>query len=533
MDYQTFNQNTDINKELALRQEHLIELTKLFVLLGDIDKITFLKYDFKYNNYQYSYTVDSHDVIDGEIDLINSKFTIVLKDGDVIFGKLVMSKRVKYRKVLRDLLIKIRTTLRKVFEIEKDILSQNTPLNIYLVADQQSITFAKKLQTNLDILLNADIEIINNLHSVSDKLVTKNSKNIIIYTVQDVELIQEDQNILNEYNEFVIVIGPNDHNLSLICGNLNIQNYLSYEKFSPEEVKNMILQTKYKLINKNKFDNKIIALSGVCGGSGTTTISMNVADIIARHRHEKNVLYIDLSTTKAISNLFLSQNPIPEHNIIDLVNLDDFNLEKNLELGLVKIRENFFAINGIQRHIDRDIVEQDIFIEKLLDYILKSSEFFNYIIIDTGVADSSALKSTIFDLVNEIWILTELTIPHVSTMKTLYSLLKRAGLKDKVSFIVNRVNSLNEISMNDFDSIMSTSVNEERLIYEKIPNDYETLGKCWNYCELASQVSPDSVFVNQLESILTKKEYINVESMTAIKSEKKDLFDLLKKGFKR
>ena len=34
-----------------------------------------------------------------------------------------------------------------------------------------------------------------------------------------------------------------------------------------------------------------------------------------------NVLFIDLSTTKAVSNIFLTQNPLPEKTIIDLVNI--------------------------------------------------------------------------------------------------------------------------------------------------------------------------------------------------------------------
>lgn len=57
---------------------------------------------------------------------------------------------------------------------------------------------------------------------------------------------------------------------------------------------------------------------------------MNTADIIARHNPNKNILYVDLSTTKAISNLFLTQNPIPSHTIIDIVNMSDFNIQKKL-----------------------------------------------------------------------------------------------------------------------------------------------------------------------------------------------------------
>ncbi|XOB62604.1 AAA family ATPase [Campylobacterota bacterium DY0563] len=527
MDYKTYQEYSNIQGALDIRKENVVEILQLFVLISNIQKLTFLKYDFKYNNFIYGFTINGYEIIEDDINFINNKYSIILKDGDIIFGKITFNRKIWYRQVLKELLKKSKIALRKIFEIEKDLLSQNTPLNIFIVTDKNTTKFANKLQTNLDILLNAEINVIYDVTKITDLLNMKNSKNIIIYTIQNSELINDDSEILRKYNEFIIVIGPNNHNLSLTCGKLNIENYISIDEFSPENVKNIILETKYKLINKNKYDNKIIAVSGVSGGIGSTTISMNTADIIAKNNPSKNVLFIDLSTTKAISNLFLSQNPIPNHSIIDLVNFSNFDIKKNLELGLVKVRENFYSVNGIQKHIDKDLIEKDVFIEKMIEYLLKASEHFNYIVIDTGISDASSLKSTVYDLVNEIWVLTEMTLPHVSKLKTFYSLMKRAGLKDKVSFIVNRVNSLNEISSSDFDSIMNTGSKDDKLSYLKIPNDYQTLGKCWNYCELASQVSKDSIFVKSLEEILKSKEFI--EDRIEHQKDKKNLFSFLKK----
>lgn len=526
MDYRTYHEYSDVQAELSIRKEQLVETLKFFVLLSNIKKVTFLKYDFKFNHFRYDFTVDGHEVLEDDLDFMEPRYSIVLKDGDIVFGKIVFNNRIWYRGILKDLLQKTREVLRKIFEIEKDMISQNTPLNIYVVSDQETVKFAQKLQTNLDILLNAEIQIISDITRVQENLHKKNAKNIIIYTVQNEHMIKEDETILEAFNEFVIVIGPNNHNLSLMCGKLNILNYVAIDDFSPEVIKNIILDTKHKLVNKNKLDNKIIGFSGISGGIGTTTVSMNTADILARNCPDKNVLFIDLSTTKAVSNMFLSQNPIPEKTIIDLVNLNDFNLEKNLEMGMVKIRENFYSVNGIQKHIDRDILEKDDFIGKLLDFILRSSEYFNYIVIDTGTADSSELKSTTYDVVNELWVLTEMTLPHVSKLKTFYALMKRAGLKEKVNFIVNRVNSLNEISMDDFDSVMNSSSGDEQLIYHKIPNDYNTLGQCWNYCELAADIEKESVFVNHLKEILIDKGFI--QEGQNIVQKKQGLFSIFK-----
>jgi hypothetical protein len=115
-----------------------------------------------------------------------------------------------------------------------------------------------------------------------------------------------------------------------------------------------------------------------------------------------------------------------------------------------------------------------------------------------------------------------MTLPHISKLKTFYSLIKRAGLKDKISFIVNRYDSQNAISVTDVTSILNMN-NEDKIQFEsfKIPNDYNVLGKCWNYCELASKNHPNSLFIKKLDSILQEKKFYEKEQ---IKEPKKNFF---------
>jgi len=243
---------------------------------------------------------------------------------------------------------------------------------------------------------------------------------------------------------------------------------------------------------------------------------------------KKNILYIDLSNTKAISNLFLEGNPLPEKTIVDLINSSEFNIESNLDNGLIKRKENFYCITGIQKHIDKEYIERDVFIEKLLEYISSSSDYFNFIVIDLGEADASNLKSTLYDVVNELWVITEMSLPHTSKLKTFYSLLKRAGLKDKTSFVINRFDSKNAISISDATSILNMNDDEKKLFNEmKIPNDYEDLGSCWNYCKLASEHAKNSIFVKKLDSILENKGFYKKEKKSETKS---SLFSFFKKS---
>ena len=306
---------------------------------------------------------------------------------------------------------------------------------------------------------------------------------------------------------------------------LSILHYIPYDDYTKENLRKIILETKNTMLNKFHSTNNIISIAGISGGIGCTTIAMNMANILSKKMPQHNVLYIDLSHTKAVSNLFLEQNPLPEKAIIDLVNSDEFDLENNLENGLVKIKENFYAINGIQKHIDKEYLEKDIFIEKFLNYLELSSKYFNTIIIDAGVFEASNLKTTVYDISNEIELITEMNLPHISKLKTLYSLMKRAGLKEKISFIVNRFDAKSALSLNDVISILNITEDDKMIFKYKISNDYLTLGKCWNQCELASNTDEKSLFVEEITDFLFDKHIIkNIDQ----KKKKKNFFSFFR-----
>ncbi len=509
-----YKTKVDEQKELDIRNENLVEVLKFYVLFAKIQYLSFYEFDYELNDFVYSYTVDTNvKYIDEKIAKTsykeNIEYTVILEEDETIYGMIVFDKQPAESKVVDELLIKIKTVLHKRFQIQKEILSLEAMLEIFIITDEQTKFFADGLKTNLGILLNANIIVESSITSILNTIKTKLKKSVIIYTLETEALLKLDEKYLKTLNEFIIVIGPNNYDLTLFCGHMDVYKYLSKEDFIPEQIKSIIAQTKNEIQNKYQNNNKMIAIAGISGGIGATTIAMNSADTIARYNPDKNILYIDLSKTKAISNLFLEGNPLPKTTLLDLLNIEDYSdTNKALENGLVKVRENFYAINGIQKHIDIDILEQSVFIEKFLDYLNHVNQEFNFVIIDLGQADASILNTTIYDIVNELWIITEMSLPHISKLKTFFSLMKRAGLKDKLTFLVNRYDSVNAISVADVTSILNTS-NDDHLSFDfKIPNDYVTLGYCWNFCELATKNHQKSIFVQKLIEFLTNKQLL-------------------------
>jgi Flp pilus assembly CpaE family ATPase len=90
--------------------------------------------------------------------------------------------------------------------------------------------------------------------------------------------------------------------------------------------------------------------------------------------------------------------------------------------------------------------------------------------------------------------------------------MKRAGLQDKISILVNRFDSQNALSISDVSSILNIAKEDEALFDYKLPNDYHLLGKCWNHCELASNIDMQSKYMETMLTIMEDKGYIHRQS---------------------
>jgi len=509
-------------KEVVALKKSINEYIELFLEISVLTQIDFYRYDYTYDDYTY----DSSAFLEEEASALDKddKFEIILKTNNIILGKIICEHEIELSKPLVTLVNYLNSKLLEEHNIIKNFKSDETNLDIYIISNKQNKEFAQQLQNDVSVLFNAHVRLVGNLKKIVNQIESKSNKNIILYTVNDLETLQEDEKLLKSFNDYVLVYGPNEHKISLFCGNINIQHYIAYEDYSKENLRELILSTKNTILNKFHSENNIISISGISGGIGCTTIAMNMANIVAKKMPHQNILFIDLSHTKAISNLFLEQNPLPEKSIIDLVNSDEFDLESNLQNGLVRVKENFYAITGIQKHIDKEFMEKDVFIEKFLNYLESINAHFNTIIIDTGVFEASNLKTTIYDISNQIELITEMNLPHISKLKTLYSLMKRAGLKEKISFIVNRFDAKSSLSLSDVVSILNITEDDKIIFNYKISNDYLSLGKYWNQCELVSNIDENSVFVKEITSFLEDKEILTQNN---IKEEKKGLFSFL------
>lgn len=371
---------------------------------------------------------------------------------------------------------------------------------VAVLSQQESLKV--RLESDLQTLENTECFFINHPAECKTILKEKRSKKLLlICSVESVEEIDSIGAFLEETNIPTLLIGPKDYNISLHAGKYNIQSYLDTDQYHTHTLIHMIYDLSQKVVKSSKSGTNVQMFMGISGGVGTTTITMNYAIALAESLPDKNILYLDLSSTKAISNLFFGI-PKPEFSLIDALEQKPYTPEHLMHFGLYEVRDNFHMIAGIQSHIEREklfSVESEKLLIEMLEHLKKH---YHHIIIDGGIAEDVDLKITLQEICDEIFLVSELTTAHIAILKTLYELIRKAGWKDKAQIIINRTDSEQSISVTDARKILNLNKKEEVIFSHFFPNESDLMRQCWNYGELIGEKYPKSEFFKALNKQL-------------------------------
>ncbi len=348
---------------------------------------------------------------------------------------------------------------------------------------------------------------------------SKNRDIVLIYRVDSLEEIEQLSNLRFGLNLYMIVIGKNDINFSLLAGKIGVDKYIDEESESIELVKSLLLESQ-SIIKTRRGKSNISVFTGIGGGVGTTTISMNLALDIAKKNPEKNVLFLDFAYTKSISNLFFKKLQ-PKKSIIDIASLQNLNIEELFSNGLEKYDNNFFFVPGIQSHIQRDVLEKPENIQKFLNFINYAKEYFDVILIDIGVFEDVELEIDIQEIADNIVVVSELSIPSISILKTYIDIIDKSGWYKKTKILINRADSFGSLTKEEASMILSKGLKHKFNIDYSLPNDAMHLRECWNEAKLVQEIYPESKFMKALSAI--GKDFIDSNMALKVKSVKENL----------
>ena len=356
-----------------------------------------------------------------------------------------------------------------------------------------------------DILKSEYIDVKNFSHIdefISFYAISKNRDVVFIYRIDTKEELLNIKDIYFSNNIYIIVVGPDSTELSLLAGKIGVDSYVNVEKASPQDIKNIIDSSK-TIVKRRRGKSNISVFTGISGGVGTTTISMNLAKTLADTYLDKNVLFLDFSHTKAISNLFFDVIN-PKKTIVDILTVQELDIEEFFKNGLTKVYDNLYIIPGIQKHTDLEALQKPENIQIFLNFINFIKSRFDYIIIDVGLFEDVELEIDIQEIADDIYVITEFNIPAMSVLKTYIDIIDKSGWYNKTHIIANRSDSFGTITQKEAKTILSQGLTHEFEVNITFPNDAKHLRECWNEAKLVSDIYPTSPFMVELNDFIMR-----------------------------
>lgn len=325
---------------------------------------------------------------------------------------------------------------------------------------------------------------------------------ILLYKVSQLDEIEALQQITFSKNIYIIVIGEDDISFSLLAGKMGVDVYVTKQQVEPNAIISHIYDSQ-QVIKKRKGNSNVSVFTGINGGVGTTTITMNLAKTIADEYPQKNVLFLDFSDTKAVSNLFFDIIQ-PNKTIIDIPSAKNMESDELFTNGLHKITNNFFMIPGIQKHTDKEEFLRTENIQAFLHFITTIKERFDFILIDIGVFKDENLEVDIQELADDIYVITEFNIPSMSVLKTYIDIIDKSGWYNKTHIIANRSDAFGSVTHEEAKKILTKGLKHKFTIDHALPNDAVHLRECWNEAKLVCDTYPDAPFMDDLRYMIRK-----------------------------
>lgn len=269
-------------------------------------------------------------------------------------------------------------------------------------------------------------------------------------------------------------------------------------------------------------DSRVIAVGGVSGGVGSTSIAVNLAAALASDPN-RSIVLIDLDVSLGDADIFLDS--IPEYTLADVTqNIDRLDLAL-LKKSLTKHESGVYLLpRPVQLQDNEGINAEDL--GRVIG-LLKSS--FTHLVFDLSKS-YSRLDEVALLAATDVLLITQLDLPCLrNVVRLLMSFEEFEGLKEKTKIVVNRAGlDSGQISMNKAQETIGGE------FYWQIPNDYGLMVDVRNNgVPLVIQAPKASI----TRSIVEMGEKLNGDShseeQTDVSSEakpqKKGIFGFLKK----
>ncbi len=218
---------------------------------------------------------------------------------------------------------------------------------------------------------------------------------------------------------------------------------------------------------------KIIAVSGVTGGCGATTVAINLANEIAFH-YKRHTVLVELALQKGMLATYL--NVEPKYTLPDLLTTGVKLDLSVVQQALINIAENFDIVSGA--HFEITPVEAShLDVLRLLDHFRKLSEV---VILDVPCTNDEAYVQTL-SAASHVVLVAEQNLPSLRSLRLTLELLAKLDLKSdtrgemQLEVVLNRYdNKTREFDLNKLKELMKVSE------MTTVANDYASIKAALN-----------------------------------------------------
>lgn len=235
---------------------------------------------------------------------------------------------------------------------------------------------------------------------------------------------------------------------------------------------------------------KLIAVFSNKGGTGTSTLAVNLAVALAQVTGQ-GVALADFDTQAGEVSLFLDARPT--RTLADLAASKTKLDSAVVQSALVKHPSGVYVLCGAERPEQNE----SIGVERLHEILEHLTGSFPYVVCDLTHSFSDA-SLEVFDNARHILVLTLLNLPAIRSARRCLHIFRELNYlrdEDKVRLVVNRYLPNKDIDVSQLEETLRFPV------YWKIPNDYATVIDAVNTGTPIQDVNPDSEVARSLRKM--------------------------------
>lgn len=207
---------------------------------------------------------------------------------------------------------------------------------------------------------------------------------------------------------------------------------------------------------------KVLTVFGAKGGIGKSTISTNLATLLAQ-RHGHSVLLIDMDTR--FGDIAIMMDVEPESTVADLAGRMDEIDEASYRSALL-LHDTGVHILSAPKHPSE---WRNITADQMKEVIQYGATLFDYVVLDTP-GTFNDLVATAIEVAHEVMVISSLDLASIKDTAYMLDLLEAEGYpSERLLLTINDVNAVNTIRVEDLPQIVHHD------IYWKISYDDQVI----------------------------------------------------------